>query len=114
MKVLANEGQPSCTLHNAYHIASSLPTRCFICVFFVWAFIYETKGLALEQVDELYAKVGHAWQSPGFVPSVSFQDVQDVKDGRRMSLVEAESMANRKRSVTHVEGNEKENYTTIV
>jgi len=78
---------------------------CFICIFFVWAMIYETKGLALEQVDELYAKVAHAWKSPGFEPSISFQDVQDVHaDNRRMSLTEVEGEINRKRSVQYVEG----------
>ena len=29
--------------------------------------VYETKSLTLEQVDELYLKVDHAWQSKGFV-----------------------------------------------
>ncbi|KAF2270377.1 general substrate transporter [Lojkania enalia] len=78
---------------------------CFICIFFVWTMIYETKGLALEQVDELYGKVAHAWKSPGFVPTVSFQDVQDVDAGKRhMSLAQAEDAAYRKRSVAHFEG----------
>ncbi|KAF1951929.1 general substrate transporter [Byssothecium circinans] len=77
---------------------------CFVCIFFVWAMIYETKGLALEQVDELYAKVAHAWQSPGFVPSVSFQDVQNARAGnRQLSLAEAEVEAVRKRSVQYNE-----------
>jgi hypothetical protein len=70
--------------------------------------IYETKGLSLEQVDELYAKVPHAWQSTGFVPSVSFQDVQDVQhqqNGRKMSLTDYEQEAQRKKSVSHNEGN---------
>lgn len=78
---------------------------CFICIFFVWGMIYETKGLALEQVDELYAKVPHAWQSKGFVPSVSFQDVQEAHaDNRHMSLAEVEQEATRKRSVQYNEG----------
>jgi len=81
---------------------------CFICIFFVWAFIYETKGLALEQVDELYAKVSQAWKSPGFVPTVSFQDVQLAhaahEDNRRLSLTELEGETNRKKSVTYEEG----------
>ena len=82
---------------------------CFICIFFVWAMIYETKGLSLEQVDELYGKVSKAWQSPGFVPSVSFQDVQDAQvDNRRMSLTDAEAQATRKRSAQYNENfNEK-------
>jgi SP family sugar:H+ symporter-like MFS transporter len=78
---------------------------CFICTFFVWAFIYETKGLSLEQVDELYAKVGKAWQSKGFVPTVSFQDVRDVGgvDARKNSLTDLENVAMRKKSVGHEE-----------
>ena len=35
---------------------------CFICGVFVWFMIYETKGLSLEQVDELYSKVNFAWR----------------------------------------------------
>jgi SP family sugar:H+ symporter-like MFS transporter len=78
---------------------------CFVCIFFVWGMIYETKGLALEQVDELYAKVPHAWQSQGFVPSVSFQDVQQAHaDTRHFSLAEIEQETTRKRSVQYTEG----------
>jgi SP family sugar:H+ symporter-like MFS transporter len=72
--------------------------------------IYETKGLSLEQVDELYAKVGKAWQSKGFVPTVSFQEVQDAvgADGvRRMSLIEAEHETRRKSTVGQHEYAEK-------
>lgn len=62
--------------------------------------IYETKGLSLEQVDELYAKVDRAWNSPGFVPTVSFQDVRDVEhDGRKESLADIENVAMRKKYV---------------
>ena len=81
---------------------------CFICIFFVWAMIYETKGLSLEQVDELYGKCSQAWKSPGFVPSLSFQDVQDMHaDNRRASLTEIEADASRKRSATYNEYPEK-------
>ncbi|KAF2151979.1 general substrate transporter [Myriangium duriaei CBS 260.36] len=77
---------------------------CFICIGFVYAMIYETKGLSLEQVDELYAKVPNAWQSQGFVPTVSFQDVQDVHGNvRSQSLAEIEATAVRKRSIVHEE-----------
>ncbi|KAF2146940.1 uncharacterized protein K452DRAFT_348575 [Aplosporella prunicola CBS 121167] len=75
---------------------------CFVCIFFVWGLIYETKGLSLEQVDELYSKVSCAWKSNGFVPTVSFQEVQDVGVGAGQSLGDVENIANRKRSVTHV------------
>ncbi|KAJ9648297.1 Plasma membrane low glucose sensor [Coniosporium tulheliwenetii] len=77
---------------------------CFICIFFVWAFIYETKGLSLEQVDELYGKVNKAWKSKKFVPTVSFQDVRDVGETRHMSRADVESAALRKKSVAYSEG----------
>lgn len=82
---------------------------CFICIAFVYFMIYETKGLSLEQVDELYAKVSKAWQSKGFVPTVSFQDVKDAaeEDGagamRKSSLADLENNAMRKKSVQHEE-----------
>lgn len=75
---------------------------CAICAVFVYTCIYETKGLSLEQVDELYAKVPVAWQSVGFVPSVHYTDVRDVagdvKDG---TLSQLEDEANDKRSGEH-------------
>ncbi|PMD61445.1 general substrate transporter [Hyaloscypha bicolor E] len=46
---------------------------CLVCAFFVWALIYETKGLSLEEVDEMYEKVDKAWKSNGFVPSREFR-----------------------------------------
>lgn len=47
----------------------------------------------------------HAWQSKGFVPTVSFQEVQDVHvNNRNMSLADVEATAMRKKSVTHEEG----------
>lgn len=78
-------------------------TACFACIAFVYFMIYETKGLSLEQVDELYSKVSKAWRSPGFVPTVSFQEVRDAA-GRGQSLADLEANAYRKRSITHTEG----------
>lgn len=49
--------------------------------------IYETKGLALEQVDELYGMVDKAWKSKGFRPAISFRDVQTAGE-KRVSLAE--------------------------
>ncbi|KAF2766787.1 high affinity glucose transporter RGT2 [Teratosphaeria nubilosa] len=49
---------------------------CFLCIFFVWFMIYETKNLSLEEVDELYTVVSKAWQSMDFRPTMSFQDVK--------------------------------------
>jgi hypothetical protein len=54
---------------------------CFIAGIFVYTCIYETKGLTLEQVDELYSKIPVAWRSKDFVPSVHYTDVRDVAQG---------------------------------
>ncbi|KAJ5703135.1 hypothetical protein N7488_010683 [Penicillium malachiteum] len=74
---------------------------CFICAIFVYTCIYETKGLSLEQVDELYAKVPYAWQSKGFVPSVHYTDVRDVAMSKPGDLSQLEIEANEKRSGEH-------------
>jgi MFS transporter, SP family, sugar:H+ symporter len=73
---------------------------CFICIAFIYFFLYETKGLALEQVDELYAKCGKAWQSKAFVPSVKFAEVQEMgfQDARRSTLADLEQGAVRRKS----------------
>jgi len=77
---------------------------CFVCIIFVYGMIYETKGLSLEQVDELYAKVGKAWQSSEFVPTVSFQEVREVEgDARKSSLADLETTVVRKKSIGHEE-----------
>ncbi|TIA12804.1 general substrate transporter [Aureobasidium pullulans] len=68
-------------------------SSCFICIFFVWALIYETKGLSLEQVDELYSKVDKAWKSTDFVPTFSFQNVAHAGvNAREKSLADFEAV----------------------
>jgi MFS transporter, SP family, sugar:H+ symporter len=69
---------------------------CLIAIAFVWSFIYETKGLTLEQVDELYGMVSKAWQSKAFRPKVSFRDVEDGE--RRMSYREMSIAQERRHS----------------
>ncbi|KAF2756000.1 general substrate transporter [Pseudovirgaria hyperparasitica] len=77
---------------------------CFVCIAFVYFMIYETKGLALEQVDELYGIVGKAWQSKKFRPQIAFVDVAEMDgDKRGMSLSQIAETQERKRSVTHVD-----------
>jgi MFS transporter, SP family, sugar:H+ symporter len=73
---------------------------CCVCMAFVWFFIYETKGLSLEQVDELYSKVNKAWQSKGFVPTVQFTEVNELGAGeaRRATLADLEGEAVRRKS----------------
>jgi SP family sugar:H+ symporter-like MFS transporter len=72
---------------------------CCVCVAFVHFCIYETKGLSLEQVDELYAKVSEAWRSKGFVPTVNFTELQTLgnEEARKRSLAELEIAAGEKR-----------------
>ncbi|KAM5346123.1 hypothetical protein ACJ41O_009128 [Fusarium nematophilum] len=41
---------------------------CFLCIAFVYFFIYETKGLTLEQVDQLYSEVSAARRSVQWRP----------------------------------------------
>lgn len=69
---------------------------CLIAIVFVWSLIYETKGLTLEQVDELYGMVSKAWQSKAFRPKVSFRDVEDGE--RRMSYREMSVAQERRQS----------------
>ncbi|KAI1270437.1 high-affinity glucose transporter RGT2 [Xylariaceae sp. FL1019] len=64
---------------------------CFICISFVYFFIYETKGLSLEQVDQMYAECSSARKSSKWQPSNSFSGGYVEKTG-----------------VGHVEHNEKQ------
>jgi MFS transporter, SP family, sugar:H+ symporter len=79
-----------------------------ICVAFVYFCIYETKGLSLEQVDELYAKVPHAWQSRSFIPSVQFTEIKELGAGeaRRSTLADLEQAAVRRKSSAGVQNTE--------
>lgn len=88
----------------ANHCSPVWGSFCFICIFFVWSMIYETKGLSLEQVDELYAKVPFAWKSSKFVPTVSYQEVRDIGPRRGSTLADLEDLAIRKKSAQHDEG----------
>ncbi|KAI9047624.1 hypothetical protein LZ554_008337 [Drepanopeziza brunnea f. sp. 'monogermtubi'] len=52
-------------------------TFCAISVLFVWFMVYETSRISLEQIDEMYERVDHAWNSKAFEPSWSFQEMRD-------------------------------------
>ncbi|KAL4780410.1 general substrate transporter [Aspergillus varians] len=73
---------------------------CLVAGIFVWTCIYETKGLSLEQVDELYAKIPVAWRSSEFVPSMHYADVRGVPADR---VAELEAEAQAKQNLEHVE-----------
>jgi hypothetical protein len=46
---------------------------CFLCILFVWLMIYETKGLSLEQVDQLYDEVSDARKSAQWKPTPTWE-----------------------------------------
>ncbi|RMZ77599.1 hypothetical protein DV737_g4250, partial [Chaetothyriales sp. CBS 132003] len=73
---------------------------CVVCTAFVYFWIYETKGLSLEQVDELYGKVSQAWKSDSFTPTIHFTDIQEYAgdDHKRASLADLEKTAVRRKS----------------
>lgn len=86
---------------NIPHFQPSNISNSFVCIAFVYFLIYETKGLSLEEVDELYARVSQAWKSQNFQPEISFQDIKVGHEGQRgESIAEA---VERKTSVTHHE-----------
>ena len=47
---------------------------CFLCIAFVYIMIYETKGLTLEEVDELYSEVSSARKSVGWKPTITWTE----------------------------------------
>ncbi|CAM1501160.1 Fc.00g103220.m01.CDS01 [Cosmosporella sp. VM-42] len=51
---------------------------CFLCIAFVYFFIYETKGLSLEEVDQLYDEVKVARKSTKWRPHESWEHRQSV------------------------------------
>ncbi len=74
-----------------------------MCIAFVYFMIYETKGLTLEEVDELYETVAHAWQSQNFTPTLRFAEAEKELaaggEGRHMSYAEMRDAQIRRRSV---------------
>ncbi|KAK9320531.1 general substrate transporter [Lipomyces orientalis] len=69
-------------------------TFCLFAVGFVYLFVYETKGLSLEEVDELYEKVSKARHSAAFVPSHTLTEeakkAEGVVDDEKLRSVEVE------------------------
>ncbi|KAH6605562.1 hypothetical protein Trco_004715 [Trichoderma cornu-damae] len=53
---------------------------CFICIAHVWFYIYETKGLSLEQVDQLYSEVTVARKSTTWEPTESWELDQNAEE----------------------------------
>jgi hypothetical protein len=45
---------------------------CCICFVYAYLFVWETKGLTLEQVDRMMEECGSPRRSPGWQPSTTF------------------------------------------
>ncbi|RGP73118.1 glucose transporter rco-3 [Fusarium longipes] len=69
-------------------------TFCIIAIVFVWFMVYETSRMTLEQIDEMYERVRHAWESPGFNPSWSFQEMRNTGWAQAAELQNTPSTAN--------------------
>lgn len=63
---------------------------CLLCAVFVYGLIYETKGLSLEEVDEMYEKISSARKSNAYVP-VAKQLGGENESERTSADVEKES-----------------------
>ncbi|KIM95323.1 hypothetical protein OIDMADRAFT_106418 [Oidiodendron maius Zn] len=66
---------------------------CFVCIGFVYFMIYETKGLTLEQVDELYAEVKDARHSIGWVPTITFREIRKGAEEKEHDTEQVETLA---------------------
>lgn len=53
---------------------------CFLCIAFVYTMIYETKGLTLEEVDELYREVSSARKSVGWKPTITWTEKKEASN----------------------------------
>lgn len=77
-----------------------------LAVAFVYMLIYETKGLSLEQVDDLYNVCGKAWKSKKYVSdNMGAGTVSEAarKAGVAEGLAETDSDSEKGRGVAHVE-----------
>ena len=65
---------------------------CFLCILFVYLMIYETKGLTLEQVDQLYEEVSDARKSAAWKPtSLTWEHRENVTSEHEDIAVHAPS-----------------------
>ncbi|CCD43169.1 hypothetical protein ACHAPC_000837 [Botrytis cinerea] len=71
---------------------------CFVCIAFVYFMIYETKGLTLEQIDELYESKTSAKNSVHWKPSKHFVD---LVDGHENGGVLVDEKTDEKTSASH-------------
>jgi hypothetical protein len=73
--------------------------------------VYETSKISLEQIDEMYERVDHAWNSRNFQPSWSFQEMRD--EGASSSGIQLEEPQGEARQRTGSSTSATESGTTI-
>ncbi|RDW87681.1 MFS sugar transporter-like protein [Coleophoma crateriformis] len=84
---------------------------CVLAIVFVWAMVYETSKISLEQIDELYERVDHAWHSRNFQPSWSFQDMRDEGAAASGIQLEEQDSEARRRTTSSTSANLSESST---
>jgi sugar porter (SP) family MFS transporter len=86
---------------------------CVLAFIFVWCMVYETSKISLEQIDEMYERVDHAWNSKAFQPSWSFQEMRDEgASASGIQLTDHED-SSRRRVGTSSGSSEAESATTL-
>jgi sugar porter (SP) family MFS transporter len=73
----------------------------WIAVFFVWFFIYETKDMTLEQVNELYNHESKAWKSPGYRQQIRQASIAAHSERGYSVSDEKEDKPTRAQSIEH-------------
>jgi sugar porter (SP) family MFS transporter len=86
-------------------------TFCLLSLVFVWFMVYETSKISLEQIDEMYERVDHAWNSRSFQPSWSFQEMRD--EGASSSGIQLEEPQGEARQRTGSSTSATESGTTM-
>lgn len=82
-------------------------TFCAFAFVFVWAMVYETSKISLEQIDELYERIDRAWNSNSFQPSWSFQEMRDEgASASGIQLAPVDTDMTRQRTATSSTGTE--------
>ncbi|KAL1412183.1 hypothetical protein Q8F55_003193 [Vanrija albida] len=65
---------------------------CFLCIIFAYTLIWETKGLTLEQVDQMMEECGTARRSVGWKPSTTFAATSHTVHDDKPKIEQRESV----------------------
>lgn len=68
-------------------------STCFLCVVYAYLFVWETKGLTLEQVDRMMEECGTPRKSPGWKAHSTFAADMGMTDDGTMPVKKVQAMA---------------------